>query len=373
VTFAQGYYLGRPGSLDQTLAGGLVEWLRGRWSQAHSHRIALTVGQRIGRLVRPAIIVDAALPMAKVACELEDNADPGVVVTEDSRCVGWADRQWITERSGGEQAGYPIGSIMAPSSPPVSPDDCLTDVLEQMSARTGKFATHPLIVADAGHIVGIVHVSDVLSAAAEVARNRLSRHVSLTGLPGRVRADEHVSRLITSARATSPAHRHDAVIIDIRHFADYNGTYGYELGDQLLLELGAAIRSIIIEDNPDVFAAHLADDRFFLTGRIGSLADKLERLAARFEGVAARLPTGPLSAASQDAPIDQDAVRPGVGLRIVLIPDAMAQCADARDLFRLARRLHDIVEPRGEGVERLGHHSLVYRATQEIHELRVTA
>ncbi len=370
ITYAQGYYLGRPGTREQSLTESVVDWLHDRWVQAQSHRVSQPMGQRIGRLVRPAKVMDASSPAALVATELLESGEPGLVITEESRLVGWVDRQWALERVQGEHAGYPIGSLMPSGCIAISPEDTITDVLDQMSSRTGPSASHPLIVMDAGQVLGVVPMGEILSFAAELSRNPMSRGASITGLPGRVRADEHIANLIAGASMTPPLQRHDAAFIDIRHFSDYNGAYGYELGDRLLQELIANIRTSILGEDPSAFVSHLGDDRFLITARTGSLVDRILPLAEAFELAAASLSAQTLTPESGK---DAAWCHAEVGLRVVLIPDAMAKVQEPKELFRLAQRIRDSAENAGRWVVKVGRSSLIAREGGEGTALRVSA
>lgn len=368
ITYAQGYYLGRPGPREQMLNDQVVDWLHDRWVHAQSHRVSQPMGQRIGRLVRPAKVMDANSPAAIIAADLLETGDPGLVITENSRLIGWVDRLWALERIQGEHAGYPIGSLMPTGCIAISPEDTLTDVLDQMSARTGPAASHPLIVMDGGRVMGIVPMGEVLSFAAELSRNPMSRGASITGLPGRIRADEHITNLITGASMSTPMQRHDAAFIDIRHFSDYNGAYGYELGDRLLQELISIIRTTILSEDPSAFVSHLGDDRFLITARTGSLNERLKPLAIEFETAAVSL-----SAASLASDASSTWTEPGVGLRVVLVPDAMSVVHDARELFRVAQRLRDTATPDCRWVTTVGRHSLIARDGATAAVLKVSA
>jgi len=350
IVHAQGYYLGRPGSRDQMLSGEVVEWMRKRWTEVQSCRLSRPAGQRISRLIRPAKIVDGGCPVADVASILHgDAALTGVVVVEGARCVGWADKDWVIERTHSEHAGYPIAAILPAGSTLIAPDDSITDAVDQLGSRDPRNASHPLIAFDAGHVHGIVTVSDVLSTVAEMTRNPLVRTAPITGMPGRVRADEYLDAQISQSRTAYPARPSDAAVIDIRHFSDYNGAYGYELGDQLLQELSNAIRAELMQPGQRAFVAHLSDDHFLVTAPAGTLQPHLASLVQRFEATVAALSAGPVQHTASDGYHPRS-----IGLRIVLIPGALGRVEDARSLFRLANHIRESAENGGDRGRTLG-------------------
>lgn len=365
IVHAQGYFLGRPGSRHQVLSHEVTSWLRQRWIDTQSVRLSRPAGQRISRLIRPAYMVEAQTPIAEVASALRgEDSIPGAVVMDGPRCVGWGDRDWIMERGSSEQAGYPIAAILPASASIVSPDENIHEVVELLSARNHRFASHPLIVVENSKLLGIVTVHDVLSTVSEVARNPLVRTTPITGLPGRIYADEHVNAIISQTAHAPRQQQHDAALIDIRHFSDYNGAYGYELGDQLLQELAASLRSEVMALSHHVFVAHIGDDRFFITAPSGVIDARLSHLVAKFEQAAMSLSATPVGTSNNAA---------GVGLRVVLVPAAASRAADAHELFRLMHHMRDQHAQNDSGGDQIGSHSLVVRESGESRSLRLSA
>ncbi len=81
-------------------------------------------------------------------------------------------------------------------------------------------------------------------------------HDTLTGLPNRSRLYEELSGAITTAEPTTNI---ALLVIDINRFKQINDTLGYDLGDQLLLEIGARIRQTLPEHT---FLARLGGNEF---------------------------------------------------------------------------------------------------------------
>lgn len=368
IVHAQGYFLGKPGSRHQTLHDDVVGWLRQRWADTQSVRLSRPAGQRISRLIRPAFTVEARTPIAEVATLLrEEETIPGAVIVDESgvRCVGWAERDWLMERAASEQAGYPIAAILPSCATLVSPEDSIHEVVEILSARDPRFASHPLIVVQDSRLLGIVTVHDVLSTVSEMSRNPLVRTAPITGMPGRIYADEHLAAMLSQSAPLPRSQQHDAMLVDIRHFSDYNGAYGYELGDQLLQELCNALRIEVMSCSPHVFAAHIGDDRFLVTAPPGVLMDRLPHLVSRFEQAASALSAAPIGAETSG--------REGIGIRAVLAPSFASQVEDARGVFRLFSEMKAAAENAGYQGERLGSSSVLLRGQFEPVALRLTA
>jgi GGDEF domain-containing protein len=184
-------------------------------------------------------------------------------------------------------------------------------------------------------------------------------------MPGRVRADEYLATLISQAPSIPPSRQPDAAIVDIRHFADYNGAYGYELGDQLLQELASVLRTEIVRSDSSTFIAHLSDDRFLILAPAGVLRERIPCLVTRFEQSAVNLSATPVAAPHGEP------VRGGVGLRIILIPGAALHISEPRELFRIASRIrerNDLV-----ATESLGDHSQLVVNHRTVAKARLSA
>jgi GGDEF domain-containing protein len=128
----------------------------------------------------------------------------------------------------------------------------------------------------------------------------------------------------------------DAVMIDIRRFSDFNGAFGYDLGDQLLQGLCSLLQITLVREDPRVFLAHLGDDRFLATAPAAVLDERLPVLARRFERMAAGYcETVLFQTESQERPAHPVTLE----LRIVLLPQPFARLTGPRELHRLAERL----------------------------------
>lgn len=350
VAFGQGYFLGKPGSRDQQLPDSVATWLRDRWTRAESIRFHDPRHARIARFMRPVIKVDARRTVGEVATEMmRDLSIPGVAVVDGDRCAGWCDRDTLLRAAGTVRVMQPIGFLLGADAPPATAQTTIAEALELAASREEQHTGQPLLVEEAGEIVGLIAMRDLLHAAAETSREQHLRTVPLTGLPGRVRAEQHIRALISSARdpgrAGPPA---DAALIDIRNLGHYNGVYGYDLGDQLLKRLVAMLQSDVVGQDDTVFLAHLGDDRFLLTAARGRLEPRLRMLIRQFEATLIAV-SGSEVSGQPVIPDPEDRldslaaslVQPpgGVSLRVILLREPFASIASPRDLDRMATNL----------------------------------
>ncbi len=334
VVYGQGFFLARPGVRSLQLAPPLVEWLKSRRVNGEATRSRDPRQTPIKRYSRPGMVVASGMCAIDVASLLlREPREPGVVATDGERFVGWCPRDQVLRAAGDGRSHQPVGFLVHPDASIVDPDTSICVALELGCARDERSAGDPLVLGDAGGVVGIATVGDLLQAAATLSREVQSRTAPVTGLPTRVRADEHIGLLIRRSRPDSTTIRppsYDAAVVDIRCFADFNAVFGFDLGDQLLQRLVSLIQSEVAGDDHENFVAHLGDDRFLITARSGVLFDRLNRLALAFDSAAAN--SGGRRGETLLAGVDA----PWATLRIVVILNAFAGIESPRDLFQLA-------------------------------------
>ncbi|MBY0262716.1 MAG: EAL domain-containing protein [Phycisphaerales bacterium] len=341
VRFGQGYYLGRPGERSQTMDSQFVAEVRQRWADVDAATMPDPGELPMVRLVRPALVHDAESATCEgLTHELSADTDAlGVVLIEGRRISGWIERGALLD---GTQP--PTGAAIAIASPVVcsiGPDAKVTEALQMVCAREDHDLAQPLVVASGNEVLGVVRLRDLLRAAATEARSGSSVRAALTGLPARVRADQHIEQMI--CRAADPVLKlsrdfhADAAFIDIRRFADYNGLFGYEMGDRLIRALGEQIHQLLVHNPADVFLAHLGDDRFFITAREGLLASRVHGLMRAFENLSPTFVDRGMRAAT-GAPFDRSQPL-RMGLRVLLMPGVFQGVTHPRELYRTEQQL----------------------------------
>ena len=114
----------------------------------------------------------------------------------------------------------------------------------------------------------------------EEAIEHLAYHDDLTGLPNRNRFRARLAEAI--AATDRQLGRLAVAVLDLDGFKDINDTLGHHVGDRLLLEIGARLRSLGEEEGIDV--ARLGGDEFGALLRgvgIGEAREAAERLRRR--------------------------------------------------------------------------------------------
>lgn len=346
VPFGQGYYLAKPGSREQTIDAELATWMRRAWENSTRACYRDPNAATVARLAREVRTVDSASRVADVAgMLLREPTLPGVAVVDKGRFVGFCDRDSVLRAAGDHRAGQALGFLVVPDPVTLTPTTSVSEALVLASSRDDRASAQPVIVLEeaspgtrAVRVAGMIPVRDLLHAAADLANEARARTAPLTGLPGRVRADEHLRTLLGAGavREQAAGRAPDIAFVDIRRFTDFNGAFGYDLGDQMLRQLVGMVQRLVVRNEPDVFFAHLGDDRFLVTAPADVLDDRLQELAATFDReMGLQFPLEAQMAEEETSA--SDAV--GVSLRVLLVRNAALVASAPRDVYRLADRI----------------------------------
>lgn len=339
VQFGQGYYLGRPGSRQQTLAPLLVEKLRSKSAPQHT---SLSPSSLV-TILQYASTVPIVSPRQSIGQVLSVVGDaPGCVVSDGIRVIGWCTSEML-KRLTWDQATE-VSFACVSDLCVVRPDASVGEVLS-IAAGCNDFSPRPVVLADERGVVGIVSPRALLAAASDVTTIHTRRVTPLTGLPNRVTCDKHLQNRIQRFHSEPQnCGTGDAAIIDVRNMSEFNGIYGFELGDQLIEQVAALIHRVVIDggthDKSDAwFLGHLGDDRFIITCD----GDWLPRRCMRLLRAFSRRGVGPIERPSDGAgqSIGNDLtllMSPAehLGLRCILLNGILNDVRDVREFHAIA-------------------------------------
>lgn len=337
VVYGQGYLLGRPGSRDQELRPAIRTFIRSRrvGGIADANRDPRVLSVR--RYVRSVKMVDSRCKAIDVASEImRDSSVTGVLVMESGRPAGWCERDALLRLAADDMHAQQMEYVVRPGVVCTGPETTIPDALELASGREERSVGLPLIVTDEAGVVGMLSISDLLHAAADLARETQLRIAPLTGLPGRVLADEHLRSVLGQSSAALGSRRnttaHDVAVLNIRGFARYNDSMGYELGDELLKRVSELFRTSVRAERPEVFFAHIGNDRFLATAPAGTLAEPIRGFLRAFDERESAL-----AAARAGAPTPR--------IRVTLAENASRWLAGAQVLYRLSEQWQKQIGP----------------------------
>lgn len=349
VRYAQGFYLGRPGTREQTTEPRFVSEARGRWADVDAAAAPGHASASLAKLSRAVLTLDRDTTIAHAAALLRaDESIAGAVILDGRRVIGWSPRQSVLERSSVASGNSLLSQIALEGTYQLPPTATIQEALELACLLEEETIADPLIVTSGASVIGIVRVRDLLRAAAQEGRLGHSWRAPVTGLPARIRADQHVAEMIRMAAdpelsAASSFHA-DAAFVDIRAFTDYNAAFGYELGDRLIRSLSDLIASTVIGPLGGAFVAHLGEDRFLLTGPAGRLEARLAALMEAFDRQATLLPSR--GGAMQQRGFEAGVPCPRMALRVLFMPGIMSRISQSRDLYRREQQLRAVAGSR---------------------------
>lgn len=327
VGYGQGYLLGRPGEPVDRIAPDLARHIRSRASKiTHVHDL-VPDRERARVLARRAPVTEATAPVCEVATMLlHDLNHPGCIVVDGGRFAGWCDRDVVLRAASDGRASLPVSYLVGTNRAAVEASTPLVDALDLAASRTEHTVGSPLVVLDDDRVVGIILVSDLLKAASEACRHSQTRANTTTGLPGRVRTDQHLREMLENA---PPDRHYDIAFVDLRSFAEYNHRFGYELGDQLIQQLVSQIRTVLLNEIDEAFLGHVGDDQFIVASPHGRLNANLDSFLQRFEETA--------GLKAEQAGLDESI--PGIGVRVLILEQAVPVCRATQDIYRARGQL----------------------------------
>ncbi|MBX3381463.1 MAG: GGDEF domain-containing protein [Phycisphaeraceae bacterium] len=288
VVYGQGYLLGRPGDRNQELRSDIRGFIRSRRVGGLSGSHVDPRVTNISRYVRPVTTADSCRQVIDVSAEIMRNSSiEGVLVMEAGRPAGWCEREALLRCATEDKRGQRMESLMRPGMACADPETSIPDALVLAAGRDDRCVGLPLVVMKDQEVIGTLSIGDLMHAAAELSRETQLRIAPLTGLPGRVLADEHLRSVLGEKPVSLGEHRtpvaHDVAILNIRGFARYNEMMGYELGDELLKRVSSLFTTSVRARRPEIFFAHVGNDRFLATGKTGTLAAPIEHFLREFD------------------------------------------------------------------------------------------
>ncbi len=347
--YAQGYYLGRPGERALTFDPRFVSEVRGRWAEVDAVVASNPSSASLVKVCHPVLTVDRTLSIGDAAALLDaDSSMAGVVARDGRRVLGWSSRQQVLDESATPRVNQPVSEILRTGTYQLPPTATIEEAIELACLLEEETIADPLVITSGASVVGIVRVRDLLKAAAHEGRLGQSWRAPVTGLPARIRADQHLTEMIRrggdASQRLGPGYHADAAFVDIRSFADYNSAFGYELGDRLIRSLSDLITATVVAPGGEVFLAHLGEDRFLLTAQRSVLEPRLQSMIQAFDRHSAQLPArGLVGTPTGFAP---GLPCPRMTLRVLFLPDVFSRVDHPRDVYRLEQQLRGVSEAR---------------------------
>jgi CBS domain-containing protein len=231
-------------------------------------------------------VLPGQLTVIEAAQELTDRPEAsGCVVSDQSRPIGWCHRGDVIAAAQDERGFASLITIADARAVCIEAQTPLAEAIDIMAAAKDRICgeNSPLIVQHGGQVVGVVTRADLLRAASDALKGGQQLPPTLPTLPGRIRTDEHVARLLRFGPGSTHAGDVEVAFVDLRGFAEYNAHHGYSLGDEVLARLGAMLDHHVVRNESGIFLGHHGGDVFVLTAPPHVLASRLRTVIEIFD------------------------------------------------------------------------------------------
>ncbi|MCH8551146.1 MAG: EAL domain-containing protein [Natronospirillum sp.] len=261
-----------------------------------------------------------------------DPQAPVIPVVNQGMPLGLIERTTVYEllaRPSGRtlHARSPVHQHMSPRALIVSHTTLLTDLSRMVTAQNDlQVRQHFIVTGQNGQYMGVGRSSDLLRHISE-HRLRTARHANpLTHLPGNVPTNEHLLELIRQQGAFSVAY------VDIDAFKPFNDTWGYHMGDRVIMLLARLLRERLRDRK--FFIGHIGGDDFVVVSTARNPEPQLRLLQLLFaEGVRELMMTAGKNATSYPA-VDRHGVQrqfalPRVSIGVVTVREQQVTSLDS--------------------------------------------
>lgn len=276
----QGYFFARPSAYPLGSANALLTPAPRR--RVDDKQLALDLATMM-----PPVTPDTVLGALWLRFEDHPNTQALPVVAEDGQPYGFIHRSHLYKlfaRPGG-RALYSQDAVrrhITTDSLIVHYNTLLSELSHRITESDNELVRQQFIVIDEqGLYQGVGKARDVLRSLNE-QHLRVARHANpLTHLPGNVPTNEHMEELIRQRRLASVAY------IDIDSFKPFNDTYGYQLGDQIIITLAQLLQEHLT--SRDYFVGHIGGDDFVVVATTDHALPRLRLLQFEFTQAVQRL------------------------------------------------------------------------------------
>lgn len=245
----------------------------------------------LASLARGLPAVDASMPVGRFLEHLQGAAGRWRVfpVLEAGRPVGLVDRLRFLELMSGPYARdlfarHPLREFVRDDVPCFDSGTRLEAVVRSLAgAGDPSLCSHGgdcLLVLREGRYEGVVFVLDLLGRLTEVQMELARAANPLTGLPGNGPIERRIGKLLERGIPFQLGY------CDLDHFKSFNDRYGHARGDSMILQLAAALRSLLLGEDGRAgnqgFVGHVGGDDFVVLVPDPPPADLWERILADF-------------------------------------------------------------------------------------------
>lgn len=259
VQYGQGYYLYRPMPRLQEEREELCREIQAENKKKLDKKSVGLNQCHIKNLVSPGFVVCAKEKAEDVQGYMERNKEiQGVCVVEESRVLGVLTREKLFRKLSGRYGfslhqNKPIIDLAERNFLKVEGEMPVSSVAELAMERETEKLYDYIVVTEHDSYSGIVTVQNLLRKATEIAVNSAKSSNPLTGLPGNVLIEEEIRKCVEEKSI------YTIYYFDLDNFKAFNDVYGFEKGDEVILNLAEVLKQNSKEGD---FLGHIGGDDF---------------------------------------------------------------------------------------------------------------
>lgn len=280
VHYGQGFFLGKPMGVSQTINEKAVELIR----QQKLRGTPGAVSWVIGDLAYPIEKFDKSALISEVASYFNQNETAtGTVIVDNDVPVGLVMRERLFQQLAG-QYGYslywkrPIVQLM--DKEPLIVDEMLSvEQVSQMATAREKNKLYDLVVIKKeGKLTGVTSVQSILECITSVRVESARVANPLTGLPGNIQIHREINKRALSAKYFS------VVYVDLDFFKWFNDRFGFQRGDHLIQFTADILQqSVAACGTPHDFVGHIGGDDFIAVTETDNPRQLCQEIIRRFD------------------------------------------------------------------------------------------
>lgn len=218
----------------------------------------------IGDIVEQVPVVNSQTISKEVDHIFQQNTRcEGIVVVNNNKPEGLIMRSQFYQKIGTQYGfnvymGRSVKLIMSTFFLKVDVSKAISEVCIQAMNRPQEHLYDYVILTENDQYKGICSIRNLLITFAEVQAHAARDSNPLTGLPGNRRIDEELTRCLDYPAYT-------ILYIDLDRFKEYNDTYGFNKGDQLIQKTAVILRDCLLQTEINsAFIGHIGGDDFIV-------------------------------------------------------------------------------------------------------------
>lgn len=278
VPLVQGYLLGRPNERMLGLRREMRDFISVQMSRRRKRMLG--TARTVEDILMPGYTVTPDTTVDTVAKKLWRTGDlESIVVLEEDTAVGQVNRQTVRPPSADAPDERPVTEVMDRQLFRLEVTTPILVAARQATSREyGRFGDDMIVERD-GRFCGVLSPRSLLDSVTTLQINKGKYAHPMTGLPGRVTAEERCRELAASGM---PFH---ALHMELDWFQVYNDLHGVPQGDAVLQRTAEMLTSLMEEHAPEALLAQLGGKGFLLIGPMPKPSAIAARVVAGFDSL----------------------------------------------------------------------------------------